>query len=250
MSLDSLDMEGNTLLPERIASTLRNAIVGSVLAPGARLEEQGLAKRLGVSRVPLREAFRVLAGEGLVVIQPNRGAVVSERSEGELRELFAVRSMFESEAARLLARSQPQAVLDALEVMIADMKRAVRARSYDEYTRIAAQFHDLMVAECGNGLIAQLYDRIRTSLRRYQLMMADLPGSPAKSIREHEIILAAIRTGKAAAAARAAEMHVGELVQRFEQRRQDTARAPATALARDARSKPAPKKKMQLTKKD
>ena len=243
-------MEGNTLLPERIASTLRNAIVGSVLAPGARLEEQGLAKRLGVSRVPLREAFRVLAGEGLVVIQPNRGAVVSERSEGELRELFAVRSMFESEAARLLARSQPQAVLDALEVMIADMKRAVRARSYDEYTRIAAQFHDLMVAECGNGLIAQLYDRIRTSLRRYQLMMADLPGSPAKSIREHEIIRAAIRTGKAAAAARAAEMHVGELVQRFEQRRQDTARAPATALVRDARSKPAPKKKMQLTKKD
>ena len=243
-------MEGNTLLPERIASTLRNAIVGSVLAPGARLEEQGLAKRLGVSRVPLREAFRVLAGEGLVVIQPNRGAVVSERSEGELRELFAVRSMFESEAARLLARSQPQAVLDALEVMIADMKRAVRARSYDEYTRIAAKFHDLMVAECGNGLIAQLYDRIRTNLRRYQLMMADLPGSPAKSIREHEIILAAIRTGTAAAAARAAEMHVGELVQRFEQRRQHTARAPATALVRDARSKPEPKKKMQLTKKD
>ena len=219
MSLDRFEVEGNTLLPERIASTLRNAIVGSVLAPGARLEEQGLAKRLGVSRVPLREAFRVLAGEGLVVIQPNRGAVVSERSEGELRELFAVRSMFESAAARLLARSRPPAVLDALEAMISDMKRAVRVRRYDEYARIAAQFHDLMVAECGNRLIGQLYDRIRTNLRRYQLMMADLPGSPAKSIREHEIILAAIRGGKAAAAARAAAMHVGELVQRFEQSR-------------------------------
>lgn len=219
MSLDRFEVEGNTLLPERIASTLRNAIVGSVLAPGARLEEQGLAKRLGVSRVPLREAFRVLAGEGLVVIQPNRGAVVSGRSEGELRELFAVRSMFESEAARLLARSRPPAVLDALEAMISDMKRAVRVRRHDEYARIAAQFHDLMVAECGNHLIGQLYDRIRINLRRYQLMMVDLPGSPAKSIREHEIILAAIRTGKAAAAARAAALHVDELVQRFEQSR-------------------------------
>lgn len=230
MSLDRFEVEGNTLLPERIASTLRNAIVGSVLAPGARLEEQALSKRLGVSRVPLREAFRVLAGEGLVVIQPNRGAVVSERSEGELRELFAVRSMFEFEAARLLARSRPLAVLDALEAMIGDMKRAVRARRYDDYARIAAQFHDLMVAQCGNHLIGQLYDRIRTNLRRYQLMMVDLPGSPAKSIREHETILAAIRTGKAAAAARAAAMHVGELVQRFEQNHKPAASSIAKGI--------------------
>ncbi len=219
MSLDRIEVVGTTLLPERIASTLRKAIVGSVLAPGARLEEQRLAKRLGVSRVPLREAFRMLAGEGLVVIQPNRGAVVSERSECELHELFAVRGMFEAEAARLLARSRPRPVLEALEAMIADMKRAVRARKHDEYGRIAAQFHDLMVAECGNRLIAQFYDRIRTNLRRYQLMMADLPGSPAQSIREHETILAAIRSGKAAAAARAASVHVGELVRRFERHR-------------------------------
>ena len=243
MSLDLFAVEGSTLLPERIASTLRNAIVGSVLAPGARLEEQGLAKRLGVSRVPLREAFRVLAGEGLVVIQPNRGAVVSQRSEGELRELFVVRGMFESEAARLLAKARPPAVLDALDAMISDMKRAVRGRQYDEYARIAAQFHDLMVAECGNHLIGQLYDRIRTNLRRYQLMMVDLPGSPAKSIREHETILAAIRSGKVAAAARAAAVHVDELVQRFERRRRRTTSAPMPA--RSVRSKLASMKKTQ-----
>lgn len=225
MSPERIEVVGTTLLPERIASTLRKAIEGSVLPPGARLEEQRLARRLGVSRVPLREAFRVLAGEGLVVIQPNRGAVVSERSEGELRELFAVRGMFEAEAARLLARSRPQAVLDALEMMIAEMKRAVRAHRYDDYGRIAAQFHDLMVAECGNRLVARLYDRIRTNLRRYQLMMADLPGSPARSIREHQTIFAAIRSGKAAAAARAAGAHVGELVRRFERHRRPAAHA-------------------------
>lgn len=221
MSLDRIEVVGTTLLPERIASTLRRAIVGSVLAPGARLEEQRLAKRLGVSRVPLREAFRVLASEGLIVIQPNRGAVVSERSEGELRELFAVRGMFEAEAARLLARSRPQAVLQALEAQITEMKRAVRARRHDDYGRIAAQFHDLMVAECGNRLIAQFYDRIRINLRRYQLMMANLPGSPVQSIREHQKILAQIRSGRPAAAARAAGEHVGELVHRFERHRKN-----------------------------
>lgn len=255
MSLDRFEVEGTTLLPERIASTLRRAIVGSVLAPGARLEEQALAKRLGVSRVPLREAFRVLAGEGMVVIQPNRGAVVSQRSEGELRDLFAVRGMFESEAARLLARSRPPAVLDALAAMIASMKRAVRARKHDEYAFVAAQFHDLMVTECGNRLIAQLYDRIRINLRRYQLMMADLPGSPAESIREHEVILTAIRGGKAATAARSAALHVGELVLRFERSRVAVA-SPAARGASSGRAGIAarpgrtPAKKSQPTKKD
>lgn len=225
MSLDRITFQGSELLPERIAGALRRAIVESVLAPGARLLEQDLARRLGVSRVPLREAFRVLAGEGLVVIQPHRGAVVSERSDSELRELFAVRSMFESAAARLLAGLRPPATLDVLDTLIADMKAAVRAKRVEEYSRLAARFHDLMVAECGNSLVARFYDQIRTSMRRYQALMADLPGSPAKSIREHEEILGAIRAGDAALAARVAEMHVGELVRRFEQRAGKPARA-------------------------
>ena len=217
MSLERIDFQGSELLPERIAGALRRAIVDSVLAPGARLQEQDLAKRLGVSRVPLREAFRVLAGEGLVVIQPHRGAVVSKRSDGELGELFAVRAMFESAAARLLAESRPQPALDTLGAMITDMKAAVRAGKLAEYSRLAARFHDLTVGECGNSLLARLYDQIRTNLRRYQALMGDLPGSPAKSIREHERILAAIQVGDADAAAKAAQMHVGELVRRFKQ---------------------------------
>ena len=224
MSLDRIDFQGSELLPERIAGALRKAIVESVLAPGARLLEQDLARRLGVSRVPLREAFRMLAGEGLVVIQPHRGAVVSERTDAELRELFAVRAMFESAAAGLLAGIRPQAAVDALEAMIADMKSAVRRRKPDDYSRLAARFHDLMVAECGNSLLGRLYRDIRTNLRRYQTLMGDLPGSPAQSIREHEKILAAIRAGDCSAAAREAESHVGELVLRFEKQPKPTAR--------------------------
>ena len=75
-----------SLLPERIAESLRAEILANRLEPGARLGEQELATRLGVSRVPLREAFRMLEGEGLVTIEPHRGAVVSGRSDAELRE--------------------------------------------------------------------------------------------------------------------------------------------------------------------
>ena len=216
MLLDRLSLQGSELLPERISGALRQAIVDGVLPPGARLPEQDLAAHMGVSRVPLREAFRMLAGEGLVTIQPHRGAVVSERSDAELRELFSVRAMFEAHAVRSLAGARPQDTLAALETMVTDMKSAVRAKKFDEYSRQAARFHDLMVAECGNSLLARLYDQIRTNLRRYQALMSELPESPAKSIREHEKILAAIRAGDADSAARAAQMHIGELVHRFE----------------------------------
>lgn len=226
MSLNRIDFQGNELLPERIAGALRTAILDNVVAPGARLREQDLAKSLGVSRVPLREALRLLAGEGMVVIQRHRGALVRERSDRELRELFAVRAMFESAAARLLVDLRPARVLDMLEAMIVDMKTASRAAKYDEYSRAAASFHDLIVAECGNDLLAQLYDRIRTNLRRYQSMMKDLPGSPSKSIREHEKILGAIRAGDAAGASNAAEIHVCELVRRFERSRLRPAESP------------------------
>jgi len=218
LPLDRIDFQGSELLPERIAGALRRAIVESVLAPGERLQEQDLAKKLGVSRVPLREAFRVLAGEGLVVIQPHRGAVVSERSDSQLRELFAVRAMFESTAARLLAQSRPQTTLDLLDAMVREMKTAVKQRKMEEYSALAVRFHDRMVADCGNSLLGRLYRDIRTNLRRYQALMGELPGSPAQSIREHEKILGAIRAGNPARAAREAESHVGELVHRFEKR--------------------------------
>jgi DNA-binding GntR family transcriptional regulator len=218
-SPEPIALRAATLLPERIAESLRAEILSQRLAPGARLVEHELAARLGVSRVPLREAFRVLAGEGLIAIEPHRGAVVREQSDTELRELFEVRAMFEARAVALLARTRPAAALDALDEMVADMKSAVRKRQRGDYLVLASGFHDTLVAQCGNGLLQQLYAQIRLNLRRYQAVMVQLPESPAQSIREHEAILAAIRAGDAAAASRAAEHHLALLVARFEQSR-------------------------------
>ena len=92
------------LLPERLADHLRDQIASGALAPGRRLVEQDLAGALQVSRVPLREAFRILCAEGLVTLSPHRGAEVSSTSQEELEELFEVRAMLESRAAVLAAR--------------------------------------------------------------------------------------------------------------------------------------------------
>ena len=243
MSIDRISFQGSELLPERIAGTLRQAIVDGVLAPGARLLEQDLSRRMGVSRVPLREAFRVLAGEGLVSIQPHRGALVAGHSDEELRELFAVRAMFESQAARLLAQRKDGATPEALGRMVEGMKAAVRAGNTGEYVSLAARFHDTLVGECGNALLARFYGQIRTHLRRYQKAMVALPELPAKSIREHEAILAAIRAGKGEAAARLAGQHIDELVQRYEHAAAARARPAATRGTARNSEQPAKRKK-------
>lgn len=215
MGIEGVEFEGRQLLPERIAAALRKAIVDGELSPGTRLVEQDIARRFRVSRVPLREAFRVLAGEGLVSIHPHRGAMVSEVSDAELGELFAVRALFEGHAVGNLATRRDPQLMTKLEAMVEDMKSAVRRRRLEAYYALAAAFHDTLVASGGGTVLQRLYGQIRRQLRRYQAIMARLPESPSRSIREHEQILAAIRAGNSARAARAAQRHVGALVDRY-----------------------------------
>jgi DNA-binding GntR family transcriptional regulator len=214
--LDSLTLQDKVTLPERIAATLRNAIIERRIEPGAHLVEQELVKRFGVSRVPLREAFRVLAGEGLVDVQPHRGAVVTALSESELAELFEVRAVLEGQAVRRLARMAGGEVLGRIEALLDEMKASVRRRDFATYLSQAARFHDLLVSESGNALLARLYDQIRLHLRRYQTVLAKTPESPRRSILEHARIVSAIRAGGEEAAERAARAHIGALVGRFQ----------------------------------
>lgn len=215
VNLASGELQGRELLPERIAASLREAIVSGELNSGTRLIEQDVSRRFGVSRVPLREAFRVLAGEGLVTIHPHRGAMVSEVSDSELVELFAVRALIEGHAASKLAADPDAEALARLDTMVADMKSAVRRRRFELYYALAADFHDALVHARGGRVLGQMYEQIRRTLRRYQALMAGLPESPRRSILEHEEILAAIRAGDERLAEQAAKRHVDALVDRY-----------------------------------
>src|SRR5579862_6440277 len=102
-------MDGSTLpiarlaLPEAAAERLRALIIEGELAPGARLNERELSERLGVSRTPLREAFRMLAADGLLVQLPNRGAQVVSLSRDDARHAFEVMAALEGLAGELAA---------------------------------------------------------------------------------------------------------------------------------------------------
>ena len=204
------------LLPERIAQHLRAKIANGEIKPSQRLTELGLTREYAVSRVPLREAFRILATEGLISLAPHRGATVLPLSENELRELFGLRSALEEFAARVLAESaNAKAAAGELRALNQRMKVAVDYNDLSAYEREAVQFHEALVQGSGNGLLAAYYSHVKVRFRRYQAVLAVVPRSAIASIKEHERVLSAIARGEPDAAAEATRNHIQNLIGRF-----------------------------------
>lgn len=197
-------------LPDRLAVWLREEILEGRLEPGARLVESELALRCGVSRVPLREAIRILAQEGLLDLALHRGAVVRPLSTHELHELFGVRTAIEAFAASAAARHPKCA--EALADIVTKMQQAVATGEVSPYRTLAADFHEALVDASGNRLLVAMYAQIRTRLSRYQAAMVRLPRLPETSIAEHGAIVAAIAAGDPVAASTLAIAHLDGLV--------------------------------------
>ena len=209
------------LLPERLADWITDEIVNGRFAPGERLVEQSLSKRCNVSRVPLREALRIVAGRGLLTIEPHRGAVVTPLSEDELNDLFGLRLALEGFAAAAVAMADPRPDLSPLHRLNAEMENCIAAGDIDAYNNVANAFHGAIVTAAGNGLLRDAYDRVKARFRRYQTVMANIPHLPPRSVSEHEQILVAMENGDASAARDLAEEHIRDLVAAYRDTAQD-----------------------------
>lgn len=203
------------LLAERLAEWIRDEIVSGRMAPGERLVEQALAKRCKVSRVPLREALRIVASEGLLILAPHRGAMVTPLSEDELSELFDLRMALEGFAAAAVSRLEPAQDLSSLQVMNEQMEGFVKSQDYESYHRLAAGFHAALVAAARNQLLIETYDRIKVRFRRYQAALSKIPELPQHSVIEHKEILEAMEQRNPELARTLAENHVRRLVSQY-----------------------------------
>ena len=146
-------------LSQRVAEELRRSILTNRRRPGDRLIEDRLSEELGVSRIPVREALRVLAGEGLVAVQPRRGASVADVSPEVARDLVEVRATLEGLNARLAARHHDPAIAQQLKRVLKEGNRAARSKNADDLVRLNGEFHDKL-AEAGRNSI--LFDIMRT----------------------------------------------------------------------------------------
>lgn len=201
-------------LPVKVADYIREAILAGHLAQGARLREIELAQKLGISRSPLREAFRMLESEGLVEVVPRRGAFVVKTSPEEAHEVSEVRSLIEGYGARLAASRITEQDLEHMRTLLGEMRRIGLDNRYWDYQAISLRFHDTFMRAGGNQKLLAIYGQTRKFLLRIQaLATGEHRVSPA-SVEEHGRILDALEQRDPDAAEAAARRHVENVLTR------------------------------------
>jgi phosphonate utilization transcriptional regulator len=190
-----------------VQGELERMILSGELAPGAKLTEMALAARLGVSRGPLREAFRMLEEAGLVRTEKNRGVFVRDVPIEEALEIFEVRAAMDLHVGRKLAQTLRPAEVRELRQLADAMDRAAKAGNAPDYHRVNLQFHDRLVALAGNAKLVATYRKLikELSLFRRKNLTDE---SMAVYAREHRQIVKAIAAGDAEAAGQAMYQHV------------------------------------------
>jgi DNA-binding GntR family transcriptional regulator len=192
---------------DRAAATLRAAILDGELRPGQRVSQEAWAARAQVSLIPVREALRALAGEGLVTYRPRRGYVVTELDLDELEEVYRLRRLLETDVIRRgVPRATPDAVL-ALGVAADECREA--ADSGDVVAQLAAnrRFHDLLHALADSRPATRLIDLLWDSTEAYRALYYALPGEAAEADRAHRGIVAAVAAGDAEAVVALQDAH-------------------------------------------
>lgn len=198
----------NRTLREQVVDHLREEILTSKLEPGTELGEVGLARSLGISRGPLREALGQLAAEGLVTIVPRHGAVVKRLTRQEFIDAYQVREALESLAIRLAVPRLSAAEKTKLHEMCAEMETQAAAGNTDRFFEINRQFHALLVHASGNVKLEEVHHQLVAQMGRLMKKSAELRGGIQQSAAEHRAILEAVDVGDPERAARLMEDHI------------------------------------------
>lgn len=179
-------------LHEEAADRLRDLIVQGRLAPGARLNERLLTGQLGLSRTPLREAFKVLATEGLVELLPNRGAIVSPIDPARLSETLAVMGALEALAGELACANATDAQLNEIRALHYEMLAYHARGDLAGYFKFNQAIHLKLVKYSGNAVLYNAYRQLNGNVRRARYMANLSKERWDAAVREHEEILAAL----------------------------------------------------------
>lgn len=191
----------------RVADLLRSAILAGELPPGIRLRQEHLAERFGASRVPVREALRMLEAEGLVTLVANAGAWVSKLTASELAELYEIRERIEP---LLLAYNVPllsDETIDQLAELAQAMELAPDTATFIDLDR---EFHLLSYSAADTLLLQETATELwnRTQHYRRQFVAAALDGGDRRADLDHRLMIAALRNRDADEASRIIAMHI------------------------------------------
>ena len=189
------------LLSRAVADWLAGRIIAGEEPPGTRLTETKLAELAGVSRSPVREALRILAGEGLVEIVPRIGAQVARVGSEDVTHLYACRMLLEPTAAGLAAEGVSDRGLAELDVLRGAMERAVADHDAKRFLAENIAYFRALLAHCPNEVLRELVDLTWNRAMRYWSIFARLPHYARGSLDHHRVLHAAVHARDREAAA-------------------------------------------------
>lgn len=193
-------------LGQTVYEALLQLVVAGRLRPRQHLVEKDLARHLGVSRQPVREALHRLQVEGWVECRPNGRAFVHVPGTHEVDELLAVRALLEVEAARLAAQRASEQQLAGLAGLCRDGEAAVRDGDIERFAAANHDFHAALTELAGNSILAQLWRVVARRARWHYLIVA--AARMRDSCEEHREIAQAIAAREARRAGKAAQVHI------------------------------------------
>lgn len=186
------------VLHQQVAVRLRQRIVEGQVAPGAKLNERTLSEQLQVSRTPLREAIKMLAAEGLVVLLPNRGAVVAQLSAQDVADTFEVIAGLEGQSGELAAARITEAELAEIRALHFEMLAAHTRRDLPTYYRLNALIHNQINAAARNPVLIQTYRTINARLQALRFRSNFDETKWGRAVEEHERMVEALAARDAA----------------------------------------------------
>jgi len=220
----------NNSLTMVVQQEIERAILAGEFGPGAKLNEAALALRLGVSRGPVREAFRMLDEAGLVRTEKNRGVFVRDIPVDEAIEIYELRAAMEESVGRRLALQMTAEQRQEAEALVRAMEAAVQARDAHTYHLLNLQFHDRLVEMAGNRKLTAIYRKLIKEISLFRrINLANENQLPA-SAHAHWEMLRAIATGLPEMAGHAMFEHAiqskNRMVENDARRRPESAAAP------------------------
>jgi DNA-binding GntR family transcriptional regulator len=195
-------------LEEMVYLKLEEEILSGELQSGVSLGEIALAKRLGVSRTPIRSALHRLAEEGLAEIIPNRGAKVIGINAEDLIDIYQIRKRLEGLASSLAAKRITEDEIKQLEESIYLSEFYMQKNDTEHLRELDTVFHSIIYRASGSRFLSRTLSELHKKIKSYRKRSLSVPGRLMKSLDEHKEILEAIRKGDSSCADELTSLHV------------------------------------------
>jgi DNA-binding GntR family transcriptional regulator len=192
---------------EAVLAELRRLIASGELRPGRQIVQDALAADLGVSRVPVREALKILEAEGLVTYQPHHGYVVTELSLPDLLEVYRIRELLETEAVQAALPLMTEEDVDRMHEAEQDIRAAAARADVVEMARANRRFHFSLVGACGMPRLVRIIEVLWDATEVYRSIYFTDEVNRDRVDGEHRRLVEAVRDGDAERALSVLEAH-------------------------------------------